>query len=124
MTVDQIFQEALAVFEYKTDIVQFRKVEYWQTYEEVAKQLKETGKFEGDCEDFAAYVLNKLRQQGYQARYIFCITKLGYHLVVETDGLILDNLQKEVLPYYRLPYKWVSISGYQPNETWHSIKLF
>ena len=40
MTVDQIFQEALAVFEYKTDIVQFRKVEYWQTYEEVAKQLK------------------------------------------------------------------------------------
>jgi predicted transglutaminase-like cysteine proteinase len=121
MTVDQIFQDALARFEYRSDMAQFGRPEYWMTRQEIDSQFAATGRLIGDCDDFAALVLSRLRDAGHQARYVFCLTRDGYHLVVESDGLIFDSLQKQVLPIHRLPYKWVSVSGYQPNQIWRKV---
>lgn len=123
MTVDSIFAAAKAEFHYLSDQVCFGKAEYWAALPELQKVEQETGEIRGDCDDFASWCVGKLRAAGYTARYAICRVETGeWHCVAETTGLILDNRQDEVMPQWRLPYQWFSLSGAKPGDAWHEIK--
>lgn len=122
MTVDEIFTQAKALFHYTPDQVCWGKAEYWASLKELESGLCKTGEIVGDCDDFASWCVGKLRENGLPARYVVCQVETGeYHCVAEHDGLVLDNRQSMVMQYFGLPYKWLSISGFNPGDDWHSV---
>lgn len=122
MNVDKIFEEAKSKFIYKTDKENFGHDEYWATFEELNKTPSE---LLGDCDDFAAYCVHRLRLSNEPARFVLCKTESGeYHLVAESNGLILDNRQLRVIHNNDLPYEWLSISGYKPGDSWRKITKY
>ena len=75
----------------------------------------------GDCEDFALWIRNTLRDSyGIQSDLVFCLTENGVgHLVVSVDGWILDNRHDWVMSKDELPYEWLKIG--KPDGTWYTI---
>lgn len=120
--LEAIHKQALNLFVYKSDQAVFNKAEHWATRDEIAHDIIRTGKFTGDCDDFAAYCVAKCRDIDLPARFVFCQTETGeYHLVCECMGYILDNRLDAVLPFSQVKYVWISISGSKPGAPWTSI---
>ena len=121
MTVDEIFEDAIKKFKYQSDLKTFGTIEYWATIKEL-ESASTPKTFIGDCDDFAAWCVNKLRVNGYAARFVLCQCETGeYHCVAETDGMILDNRQLCVTQLNDLLYTWHTISGYNAGDPWLQI---
>jgi predicted transglutaminase-like cysteine proteinase len=121
MTVDSIFADAKGRFFWKDDRTVFGKNEYWATLEELQAQ-SQRNEITGDCDDFAELCVRNLRANGFPARFVFCQVETGgYHCVAATGGMILDNRQNFPTPQSKLPYKWISISGFAAGDPWHEI---
>jgi len=121
-SVDEIFTAAKATFGYANDLSTFGKSEYWATLAELQSRSQH-GELTGDCEDFAEICVHNLRANCYPARFVFCQVETGdYHCVAETAGIILDNRQAFPTPQNKLPYTWISISGFNPGDPWHTIE--
>lgn len=124
MTAEEIFAQAKALFVYESDQVCFGKPEYWAALPELEQGLCKSGAIEGDCDDFASWCVGQLRAAGLPARYIVCQVETGeWHCIAETNFMVLDNRQTEVMPLFRLPYQPGYISGFNPGDPWHSYTL-
>lgn len=127
MTVDQtledIFTDAKSRFIYTPDQKAWGKDEYWASIKEIADKARDNSSYIfDDCDGFATYCVARLRYEGRPARYVFCQTETQeFHLVAESDGRILDNRQNEIQYLNKLPYKWISISGFKAGDPWHEI---
>ena len=113
--LQKILDEVHRGFTYRSDLETFGKLEHWATPDELGV------KFQGDCDDFATMCVGKCRDAGFPARFLYCKTPTGYHLVCEVDGYILDNCYKHVMYRNELPYRWISISGVKPGDAWREV---
>jgi len=119
--VKEIFKQVLGMFEYVDDKSFWNTPEHWEDPKYIAQQI-ETGKVEGDCDNFALACRYLLNQAKVPNRIAMCLTEDGEgHLVCEAEGWILDNRQTRVRSWGELPYKWLKISGYKVGEPWHQI---
>ena len=77
-----------------------------------------------DCDGFCLACRVLLRKRAIRSRLVYCEVRGMGHLVIESNGWILDNLQPSVVPntlLTALSYRWLRISGYQPGEPWREI---
>lgn len=116
-----IFNDAKKRFHGMSDLESRGVKEYWPSPDE----LPEKGKYIGDCDDFALMCRKLCRKKNLPSRLVHCVTDNGsHHLVLECQGYILDNLQDSPLHYKNLNYRWVKMSGYEPDEPWTAIEIF
>jgi len=118
-TLDDIFQDVTGRFTYVPDQFQFGEIEYWMEPELL------DGDFSGDCDDFALACRKLVRKAGLPSRLVFCQIETGeYHLVLESEGWILDNRQKFVVSNAKLRGRseWISMSGFNAGGPWTHIK--
>ncbi len=125
----QLYRELEAIhkrvkgrFEYETDSVVWDQQEHWENYH----QIPEDGPIIGDCDCFAMACRKECRRAGIPSRLIFCFVetkgKRFGHLVLSCKGWILDNRQNGVISNTMLMYDWISMSGYERGDDWHTIK--
>ena len=116
-----IFFNVKSRFVYKKDIEVWDRLEYW----EAEKQIPDKGLINGDCDCFALACRKECRKQNIPSRLVFCRVNVNKkwlgHLVLESIGYILDNISSDVIERDLLPYKWVSISGYEKGDSWYSL---
>lgn len=76
---------------------------------------------EGDCEDFALWCRQELKQIGIHADLVYCKVETGEgHLVLHVEGWVLDNRHKWVMRQEDLPYEWLRMND--ANGNWYSVK--
>lgn len=103
-----VLDAAHAEHVYVYDTQQYQRPEYWAV------------SLQGDCEDFALWCRQRLKEWGIESDLVFCITELnGGHLVLSVNGWILDNRYTWVMRRDDLPYQWISLG--QPDGTWLEI---
>jgi len=109
-------------WKYVSDDIQWGTVERWLTEKE-AKQNAESGDtIQGDCDDFALTARYMCRQKDIPTRLVICKTEEDeYHVVLESEGWIIDNRMHRVVARDSLRYKWIAISGYEKGEQWKWI---
>lgn len=120
--LSNIHAKAFKNFTYVSDLKLHGVSETWA----YPGEFWEAGKrFQGDCDDFALYCRALCREQNIKTRLAICLTETGEaHLVLESDGYILDNRQKTVLPNNSKllkGYKWLFMSGFEPGDPWTKI---
>lgn len=126
-TVAQVHGWALARFAYVRDEDRWTvnlapNGDHWETDAELLADLEVRGQVEGDCDAFAKLCWLILRRLGVASRLVYCEIKgLGYHLVCEASGWILDN--RSPVPTTREEaegrgYRWISMSAHQPGGQW------
>jgi predicted transglutaminase-like cysteine proteinase len=113
--LDRIHSRVLAGFTYQSDEVTYSVKEKWVTPEDADNVI-------GDCQDFALACRKLCREAALQTRLIICMTETGEgHCVLECEGYIFDNRRLRVAPCDDFNYKWVSISGHEPDDPWYEI---
>lgn len=83
----------------------------------------------GDCNDYAVSKRHELLKRGWPARAVLLsevVTNSGeHHLVVvvrTTDGdLVLDNINPQIRPWSRVPYRWVRIQSPSKAQLWATV---
>ena len=121
--LEQIFQECLNHFCYKTDMEVFHKVDYWVGPDEIQADLKKFGMHIGDCDDFASMCVVRCRKVRLLARFVYCITETKEsHLVCEVNGWILDNRFPRVMRRDDLKYSWIAVSGFNKGDQWELVE--
>lgn len=107
--LQEVLTEAHSSHQYITDRAQYSLPEYW------------TASLTGDCEDFALFLREKLKELNIASNLIYCLTELGEgHLVLNVEGWILDNRHQWVVNKNDLDYTWVSLGT--PDGIWYEIK--
>jgi len=93
-------------YPYKTDKVRHKELDYWSALLDIHKS--------GDCDDYALTKRKKLIEAGISHEALIpvvCNVDREGHmvLVVRTDkrDLVLDNIQKRVVPVSNLNYQWL-----------------
>jgi predicted transglutaminase-like cysteine proteinase len=85
--------------------------------DERGADLWEVGTTEGDCEDYAIRKLKTLVEEHGFPRGALTLSACRTHdgrghavLLVHSDRgvYVMDNLTPRVLPWHRLPYRWVA----------------
>ena len=126
LTMEQIFGVVKVRFCYASDQTTFGKPDYWATYKELTDRVDaghaRDKAIHGDCDDAAEIFVHMLRENGYEARFILCLTESGEgHLVSSVDGWIFDNRYSQIMKRDDMPYTWLLASGLLPGEPWHII---
>jgi predicted transglutaminase-like cysteine proteinase len=83
----------------------------------------------GDCNDYAVTKRHQLLDRGWPARALLLsevVVASGEHhlvLVVRTKNgdLVLDNLNPQIKPWSRVPYRWVRIQKPDNTRLWATI---
>lgn len=83
----------------------------------------------GDCNDYAVTKRHELLSRGWPARVLLLsevVVPGGEHhlvLVVRTNegDLVLDNLNAQVRPWSRAPYRWVRMQLPNSSKLWTTI---
>jgi predicted transglutaminase-like cysteine proteinase len=83
----------------------------------------------GDCNDYAVTKRHELLDRGWPARVLLLsevVVSSGEHhlvLVVRTKSgdLVLDNLNPQIKPWSRVPYRWVRIQKPNDSRLWATI---
>ena len=83
----------------------------------------------GDCNDYAVTKRHQLLDRGWPARALLLsevVIASGEHhlvLVVRTKNgdLVLDNLNPQIKPWSRVPYRWVRIQKPDNTRLWATI---
>lgn len=122
--LQEIHRRALSNFTYKHDKDVHGISEHWA----YPGEFWEAGhKFVGDCDDFAMYCRALCREQNIPNRLVICLTETGEgHLVMESNGWILDNRQTRLMgskTLEKLGYQWLYISGYNAGDPWYKVTL-
>ena len=89
--------------------------EHWASEEDLVGSIKD------DCDGGALYCRKKCRERGIKSRLVYCKYRGQGHLVLEVKGWILDNRQSRVVQQQKLPYEWISISGYEKGDDWRKL---
>lgn len=85
----------------------------------------------GDCNDYAVSKRHELLERGWPARSLLLsevVVSNGEHhlvLVVRTKNgdLVLDNLNPQIKPWSRVPYRWVRIQMPTDAQLWATISV-
>ena len=116
-----IFKKIKNRFIYKKDIEVWDTMEHWESY----KEIPEEGLIVGDCDCFALACRKECRKLNVPSRLVFCKVNVNGlwlgHLVLESFGFIFDCNRNDIISKQKLLYKWVSISGYESGDPWHSL---
>ena len=113
--LNKIYNGVYAGFTHMSDKEHYGEVEYWVTPVDPYNVT-------GDCEDFALACRVLCRAEGYESRLVFCKTENNQgHIVLSVDGYIFDNRQRHVTTADMLNYKWIAMSGFEKDNTWHTI---
>jgi predicted transglutaminase-like cysteine proteinase len=108
-TLREVHQAALDGHRYRSDIDQHGRPEHWH------------GSLIGDCEDFALWCRDKLKEQGIESDLVYCKTEAGEgHMVCAVGGWILDCTQDDVKDRATLRYEWLKIG--KPDGRWYAIE--
>lgn len=108
-TLNTVLHEAHSKHHYITDKEQYGKNDYW------------TIGLIGDCEDFALWIRSELKKRNIDSNLVYCLTeKNNGHLVVHSQGWILDNRHKTLKSFSALPYTWISAND--KNNNWYKLK--
>jgi len=107
--LQKVLNEAHASHTYIRDKEQYGVREHWVV------------DLEGDCEDFALWIKQKLETEyEIETDLIFCRTeKGGGHLVASVDGWILDNRFSLITPQQFLKYEWVKLGR---KGVWYELQ--
>ena len=107
-TLKEVLSEAHAGHMYTTDWISHGVAEYWQP------------DLIGDCEDFALWCRDRLKEKGIESDLILCQTiEIGLHLVLSVKGWILDNRSQWVRRRDDVDYTWLRIG--KPDGKWYEI---
>lgn len=101
--------------EYRTDLDNYNKAEFWQAAEQ-----------SGDCEDYALAKRKMLLDMGVDPKLVKLATAWveteGYHavLIVSTTSgdFVLDNRYPDPMMKQDLPYRWHKI---QVGNKWYAL---
>lgn len=110
-------------FNYTSDIEQRGMPEHWVDVSEL-DSLEDLAKrtFKDDCDGYALACRYQCRKLQIPNRLVFCQTETyEYHLVTEVEGWVLDNRYRYVMPRKNVPYRWISISGFDQGDPWHEV---
>jgi hypothetical protein len=114
-TIEDCAQWCVENIKYEDDKTQFRKDDYWQTINEIRKNMK------GDCEDVCAIFMEMCHKRGNKNIYMY-VTKLSInsHAIVEVDGIIYNLKNDEIPPNFttfngikKWPFKWIYKISYE-----------
>lgn len=109
-------------FVYSSDERVWNKSEHWENY----NQIPDEGYIYGDCDCFALACRKECRKQNIPSRLVFCAVNVNGewigHLVLESDGWILENNQTTIKPSQDIDYAWLYISGYERGDPWRYIE--
>ncbi|MDD2721615.1 MAG: transglutaminase-like cysteine peptidase [Gallionella sp.] len=120
--IESAFRNVHERFHYVSDQKKWGRSEYWAGPKESIAAADTDGIITGDCEDFALLCREELNKLGVPNRLALCAIPSGeFHIVCETNGWILDCRYKSVMTANELPYRWISISGYEAGEPWREI---
>lgn len=116
----QIFEK----FVYITDREKFGLVERWED-SSTLKNIGRSGitKFTGDCEEFSLVSMDKVRERGFHARMVLCLTEGGEgHAICEVaskdykQAYYFDNRFATVATAEMLSkYKFIAVSPWDPE---------
>ena len=106
--LQKVLDEAHAKHRYVSDLTRYQRKDYWMA------------SLEGDCEDFALWVRNRLATVGIPSDLVYVHTENGGdHVVLSVEGWILDSRHKWLHRRDDLRYDWISIG--RPNGHWYRI---
>jgi predicted transglutaminase-like cysteine proteinase len=106
--LEEVFQEAKAGHTYLSDLEKHGISEHW------------AAELEGDCDSFALWCRDKLKEHGIDSDLVYCKTEKGDgHLVLSVKGWVLDSRHKWVMRRDDLDYTWISIG--KPGGSWREI---
>ena len=119
--VRDVFRQVRGLFIWQSDQETFGVPEYWSSFADDVEQGKV---FRGDCDNFALTCGELLVRQGVARnllRVALCWTETGeYHAVCIADDWCLDNRQRAVWHWSRLPYKWDRSMRLDEPGVWRS----
>ncbi len=117
--LQKIHSEVKDKFVYVSDKDRYGKKEYWTRDQEA---YGSDGKLYGDCEDMALACQQLCEARGIKnSRLVTCKTENGgHHCVLEVEGFILDNRQREVKGKEQLDYTWLKIQDH--DGMWREIE--
>jgi predicted transglutaminase-like cysteine proteinase len=83
----------------------------------------------GDCNDYAVSKRHELLARGWPARALLLaevvVSSGEHHLVVvvrtRTGDLVLDNLNPQIKPWARVPYRWVRVQLPTSQRLWATV---
>ncbi len=83
----------------------------------------------GDCNDYAVSKRHELLARGWPARALLLaevvVSSGEHHLVVvvrtRTGDLVLDNLNPQIKPWARVPYRWVRVQLPSSQKLWATV---
>ena len=108
-TLQKVLNEAHRGHTYVSDLDKHGKLEHWEA------------DLVGDCDSFALWIRDRLKQENIESDLIYCLTETGEgHLVISVQGWILDNRSKWVRRRDDIPYTWLRIG--KPDGYWFTIK--
>ena len=102
-----VFKQVRRLFIWTCDQENFGVPEHWSSFADDVEQGKV---FRGDCDNFALTCAELLHRRGINPsliRIALCYVETGeYHAVCIADGWCLDNRQRAVWHWSKLPYRW------------------
>ncbi|MCP3472164.1 transglutaminase-like cysteine peptidase [Bradyrhizobium sp. CCGUVB1N3] len=83
----------------------------------------------GDCNDYAVSKRHELLARGWPARTLLLaevvVSSGEHHLVLvvrtRTGDLVLDNLNPQIKPWARVPYRWVRVQLPSSQKLWATV---
>ena len=117
--VFKVFYDLKARFIYRSDTLNWDKLEHWES----EKEIPDRGIFYGDCDSFALAIRKYLRREGINdSRLVFCQTETGgYHLIIDWQGWLLDNRYDYPVTRDEIDYKFIKISGFNKGDNWRTV---
>jgi predicted transglutaminase-like cysteine proteinase len=108
-------------FIWKSDMEIHGVPEHWKSY---ADEVEQGQVFYDDCDSHSLSCAELLIRQGAdptKVRIAFCYTETGGgHLVCIADGWVLDNRQRDIIRWDKLPYEWVKSMRMDEPGTWRT----
>lgn len=105
---DKIFKQVKDLFIWTSDMEVFKVSDFWRSF---ANEVERGEIFKGDCDDFSLSCAELLIRKGIEKskiRLALCIVETGDgHLVCIVDNFVLDNRQRSVMEWDKLPYQWI-----------------
>jgi predicted transglutaminase-like cysteine proteinase len=97
--------------------------EHWKSY---ADEVEQGQVFYDDCDAFSlscAELLTRQEADPAKVRIAFCRTETGGgHLVCVAEGWVLDNRQRDIIKWDKLPYKWVKSMRMDEPGIWRKAE--
>jgi len=115
----KIHQQVKSHFIWTSDMENYGVPEHWRSY---ADEIEKGDVIRDDCDAFALTCAELLIRQDADKNdiyLIFCLTETGGgHLICVYDGWVLDNRQRDIIAWDKLPYTFIKSMQLAEVGTW------